>query len=104
MQLRRVSPESERYARQQLGPVLQEPALVAYARPGSNDAGCARMRETLFVSVPERHQTANRRYVGLIVREACGDAGRLCLRCTPVLGESPGGTRAQVCAMARCGG
>src|SRR5690606_9148408 len=100
--LQEVNAEAASFARNALGPTLREDALVAYALPGSNPASCARLRETLFVAVPERHQSDARPFVGLIVRDACGD-GAPCLRCTNVGGAAVGGRRPRVCAVSPCG-
>lgn len=94
--LGRTDPASEQFARRSLGPVLREGAVVAYSVLNSNPVGCARMRETLFVAVPEKHQGEARPYVGLIVRDACG--GPFSLRCTNVGGSlTESGGRPRVC-------
>src|SRR5690606_21572625 len=55
-----VNPAAAAYVRRQLGPVISEGALAAYAITGSNPSPCARMSETLFIGVPEKHQGSSR--------------------------------------------
>lgn len=98
-----VNPAAATFVRARLGPVLAEDALVAYAVGGSNLTSCARFSETLFVGVPEKHQSRERPYVGLIARDACEGDGELCLRCANVGGAPSDGARPRVCTPAPCG-
>lgn len=99
--LRQADPTASAAVLEHLGPVLNEQALVAYVLPGSNPASCARLRETLFIGIPERHQTASRPYAGFIAQDGCSESA--CLRCVTVSGQSVDGRRPRVCTLGPCG-
>jgi len=88
-----VSPRSVEFARETLGPVLDQPYLVGFVLEGAAAAECASMRDVLFIPIPERFQDAERPFDGYIVQDACditdGDLARFC---TGGFGETDDGT------------
>lgn len=87
-----ASPRAVEFARETLGPVLDQRYLVGFVLPGAAAAECASVRDVLFVPVPERFQDAERPFDGFIVQDACGIAeGELARFCTGGYGETDDG-------------
>jgi len=87
------SPEAVAFARENLGPVLDEPYLVGFVLEGAAVAECASVRDVLYIPVPGRHQGADRPFSGYIVQDACDiTPGELGLFCTGGFGTTDEGT------------
>ena len=87
-----VSPRSVEFARETLGPVLDQPYLVGFVLENAAAADCASMRDVLFIPVPERFQDAERPFDGYIVQDACDITdGELARFCTGGFGETDDG-------------
>jgi len=101
-----VSPRSVEFARETLGPVLEQPYLVGFVLENAAAADCASIRDVLYIPVPERFQDAERPFDGYIVQDACditdGELARFCTggfgttddgadcSCVCTTGEAPG--------------
>jgi hypothetical protein len=87
-----ASPRAVEFARQTLGPVLDQPYVVGFVLPDAAAAECASVRDVLFIPVPERFQGAERPFDGYIVQDACDiTSGELARFCTGGFGETDAG-------------
>lgn len=87
-----VSPRSVAFARETLGPVLDQPYLVGFVLENAAAADCASNRDVLYIPVPERFQDTERPFDGYIVQDVCDITdGNLARFCTGGFGETEGG-------------
>lgn len=86
------SPDAVAFAQQKLGTVLDEPYLVGFVLEGAAMAECASVRDVLYISVPARHQGADRPFTGYIVQDTCDiSSAELSLFCTGGFGTTDDG-------------
>ncbi|MDX1531595.1 MAG: hypothetical protein R3362_08720 [Rhodothermales bacterium] len=94
------------FARDALGPVLAQDYVVGFVLEDANPAACATVRDVLYVPVPPRFQGPERRFDGLVVRDACDLSPEgLCRFCTGGYGETDDGAACScVCTIGECPG
>lgn len=87
------SPRAVAFARETLGPVLDQRYLVGFVLPGAAASECASVRDVLFIPIPERFQGPDRPFDGYIVQDVCDITdGELARFCTGGYGETDDGT------------
>lgn len=87
-----VSPRAVAFAREMLGPVLDEPYVVGLLLEDAAQAECASVRDVLYIPLPERFQGPDRAFNGYIVQDACSlSSGDLAPFCFGGYGTSPSG-------------
>lgn len=105
-ELESASPRSVALARQEVGDVLEQPAVAALLLTDAHPRECAQERDLLYIAVPEQMQGETRPYDGFIVRDACGlPPGSLCTECVGGAGAREDGTLCScVCTAGECPG
>lgn len=88
-----ISPRAVEFARDILGPVLEQRFVVGLLLRDASQVGCASLRDVLYIPVPERFQGPERAFTGYIVQDACDlSSGDLAPFCAGGFGISDGGT------------